>query len=98
MIAPYVKHTVRVWPNGLWKIGDTAEKKPNEKKLENLRTVGKMVLEDYQEIAVTAGFRPVLDRFTVEKVSSRIIIATGGHRLGLGLAKLVSVKVGEMVR
>lgn len=98
MIAPYVKHTVRVWPNGLWKVGDTAERKPNDKKLENLRTVGRMVLEGYEEVAITEGFRPVLDRFTVEKVSDRVIIATGGHRLGLGLARLVAVKVGEMIR
>jgi|TARA_R110000824_G_scaffold120382_1_gene275601 hypothetical protein len=98
MIAPYVKHTVRVWPNGLWKVGDTAERKPNDKKLDNLRTVGKMVLGDYQEVAITEGFRPVLDRFTVDKVSGRVIIATGGHRLGLGLARLVAVKVGEMIR
>lgn len=98
MIRPYCKHTVRRWGSGQWKVGDTAEKIPNEKYLESLREVGRSVLSDYREVKVSEGFRPILPKFTVEKLTPSIVVATGGHRLGLGLAGLVAKKVMEMFR
>lgn len=98
MIAPYRKHTVRDWPGGLFKVGDTAEEKPNDKKLEDLRTVGRAVLAGYEEVQLNEGYRPVMDRFTVEKVAPNVVVATGGHRLGLGLAGLVGRKTLEALR
>lgn len=96
MIRPYVKHTVRSWAGGLWKVGDTAEETLKEKPLEALRSVGRAVLENYEEVQVNEGYRPMLDRFTVEKLSKNIIVATGGGRLGLGLCGLVAKKSLEM--
>lgn len=98
MIKPYVKHTVRPWGaagSNVYKVGDTAEERPNDKLLEGLRTVGRLVLSGYREAAVTEGYRPVLPQFTVEKVGRNCVVATGGHRLGLGLCGLVARKVEE---
>lgn len=98
MIRPYCKHTVRSWPGGRYKIGDTAEEKPNDNKLEALRTVGRLVLGNFQEQTIQEGYRPVADKFLVAEVCPRVIVATGGHRLGLGLAGLVGKKVLEIIR
>lgn len=97
MIRPYTKHTVREW-NGRFKIGDTAERVPSPKKLEALRSVGRIVLDGYTNEEMTEGYRPVTDKFMVEKLSPRLIVATGGHRIGLGLAGLVSNRVMEALK
>jgi len=97
MIKPYVKHTVRVWTKGRLKVGDTAEKVESPNKLKNLRTVMDTVVASPKSVKIQTGYRPVLDRFLVDKVSSRIVVATGGHRLGLGLSKLVADKVLEII-
>lgn len=94
MIRPYCKHTVRDWGNG-FKVGDTAEKTPNPKRLEDLRIVGRAVLEDYKELQLNEGYRPVTDRFLVCKIAHNVVVATGGHRLGLGLAGLAAKKTME---
>jgi hypothetical protein len=96
MIRPYCKHTVRNWFN-YFKIGDTAEKQLVDKHLENLRTIGRDVLDNYQEINIQLGYRPVLDKFTVESIAG-LIVATGGHRVGLGVAGLVAKKTLEALR
>ena len=98
MIGPYVKHTVRSWSNGLYKVGDTAEKNIKDSNLENLRKVGQAVLKNYEEVKMTEGYRPVLDQFTVTKVSPRVVVATGGQRLSLGLCGLVGRKVVECLK
>lgn len=98
MIKPYVKHTVRSWAGGFWKVGDTAEQEFKDSRLEALRDVGRACLKDYVEVRVNEGVRPVLDRFTVEKLMPRVVVATGGGRLGLGVAGLVAEKVLEAFR
>lgn len=94
MIRPYCKHTIRRWGN-YYRVGDTAEKQEGEKAKEALETVGKRVLEDYRELKLIQGYRPVTDKFLVEKVGPEIVVATGGHRLGLGLTGLVAKKTLE---
>lgn len=91
MIRPYTKHTVREW-NGSYRIGDTAEENFTEKRLEALREIGRETLGGYKEEEVVHGFRPVTDRFLVEKVAPNLVVATGGHRLGLGLTGLVAAR------
>ena len=98
MIKPYVKHTVRSWSNGLYKVGDTAEKNVKDSNLENLRKVGQAVLTNYREVKLTQGYRPVLDQFTVVKLNPRVVVATGGQRLSLGLCGLVGKKVVQCLK
>lgn len=95
MIKPYVKHTVRIWKNGIYKVGDTCEKVPNENKLANLKDVGARVLSNMEILEVTAGWRPTLPKFTVKKLANNLVAATGGHRLGLGVTGIVANKVLE---
>lgn len=98
MIKPYTKHTVRTWTRGRYKIGDTAEENPSDKKLENLRKVGKEVLGNYREESISEGYRPVTSQFLVEKIAPRVIVATGGNRVALGVSKIVADKVLGMLK
>lgn len=93
MIKPYVKHTVRAWKNGIFKIGDTCEKKISDTKFNNLEAVGREALDNFEIVEVTAGWRPTLPKFTVAKLLENLVVATGGHRLGLGVTGLVASKV-----
>lgn len=91
MIRPYTKHTIRDW-KGAWRVGDTAEPGDtlNDKKLEDLRKVVKAVMPGATEIKTVVGYRPVMAQFTVDKLAPGVVVATGGHRLGLGLSGLVA--------
>lgn len=111
MIRPYTKHTVRPWKgrphDGSWfRIGDTAEEEDRvnsesgRRRWESLLTVGRSVLDVFRPGPVIQGYRPVAERFLVEKVSGSgppVAVATGGHRLGLGLTGLVARKVMEVL-
>jgi glycine/D-amino acid oxidase-like deaminating enzyme len=97
MIKPYVKHTIRRWGKriGEYRVGDTAENTPKETAITNLRIVQNTILKDVREINLIEGYRPIADKFLVEKISPRIVVATGGHRVGLGLTGLVAKKALE---
>lgn len=95
MIRPYCKHTVRAWGNR-WKVGDTAEASIKDGPIQSLRRVATLAIPDFIEEQLSEGYRPTLDRFTVEKLTPNVVVATGGHRLGLGLTGLVAKKVMEM--
>lgn len=105
MLRPYLKHTIRSWGNN-YRIGDTAEstREPStgrwekELGLGNLRTIGNLTLKDYREIKIVEGYRPTAERFIVEKLTNNVVVATGGHRVGLGLSGLVGRKVVEMLK
>lgn len=92
MIKPYVKHTIRQWHDG-YRIGDTGEATPNDNKLAALEEIGGSVLTGYQRTEIVAGYRPTCDRYVVEKVAPSLVVATGGHRVGLGLTGLVARRV-----
>lgn len=95
MIRPYTKHTIRPWGK-LLRIGDTAEgDQPNDKRAGDIQEVGNAVIEGYDELEWVAGYRPTCDKFLVEKVAPGVVVATGGHRLGLGLTGLVARKALE---
>lgn len=94
MIRPYCKHTVRQWADGTIKVGDTAEEKPSDKKYAALKAVGEAAIDNMKIVFESDGYRPVTDRYLVHKYHERpIIVATGGHRLGLGTAPIAANKV-----
>lgn len=97
MIRPYCKHTVRSWGRNLYRIGDTAEKVPRPKSLDDLRAVAHSVLTGFRETEIVFGYRPVADRFLVEKLKPNLVVATGGHRVGLGLTGLVAARTLEIL-
>lgn len=101
MIRPYCKHTVRTWDGrkDLFKVGDTAEPRPRETAFTALHRVGHHCLgEGMEVVTISEGYRPVMDEFTVEKVGPNCVLATGGHRVGLGLTGLVAKETLEMLK
>ena len=102
MIRPYCKHTLREWKSSdgklRWKVGDTAERNPNGEPPSTLIQVANGAMRGWKTLEMSSGYRPTLDKFTVEKIRSNVVVATGGHRLALGLSGLVAKKVLEMLR
>lgn len=100
MIRPYCKHTVRTWEgrSDLFKIGDTAELQPKENSLAGLMKVGTHCLDEMKLVKISEGYRPVMDEFTVAKIGPNCVLATGGHRVGLGLTGLVAKETLEMLK
>lgn len=101
MIRPYCKHTVRTWQgrDDLFKVGDTAELCAKENSLAALLKVGQHCLGDDMKVSyISEGYRPVTDQFMVEKIGPNCVIATGGHRVALGLTGLVAKETLEMLK
>jgi glycine/D-amino acid oxidase-like deaminating enzyme len=96
MTRPYVKHTIRQWEDG-YRVGDTAERGEVKEGVDpNLLAVTESVMGDqYEVLRSVNGFRPTADKFLVDKIAPGLAVATGGHRLGLGLAGLAAKKVLE---
>lgn len=96
--APYRHLTARPFGE-LVRVGDTVERTPASRaKWEEMvhRTVDVVIpgarLKGYME-----GVRPVLDRFVAEQVADGVIVATGGHRVGLGLAGGVAARIEDCI-
>lgn len=95
MSRPYTHWTLRNWPGGRVRIGDTVEKRldrGDDPLNEPCRLLGELC-SDVANITVLDGVRPVCKEFVVRKVSDKIIVATGGHRVGLALAGYVADRV-----
>lgn len=94
MTAPYVKVMVRGWPGDRWQVGSTAERTPDAKHRERLLRVAGMVFEEgWTIVDEMQGWRPVTPQCVVREVAPGLVVATGGHRMGLGLAGLVGEEV-----
>jgi glycine/D-amino acid oxidase-like deaminating enzyme len=74
-------------------IGDTVELNPSSIAFDHLYQVGKAVLDGFTYIRTEVGYRPDAGTFRVEKLASNLIVATGGHRVGLGLAGWAAQRV-----
>lgn len=97
MVKPYRKYTIRKWATG-YRVGDSAGEDSDNKRLREIQSVVDMTLINPVTVSVVNGYRPVTEKFIVEKVSPNVVVATGGHRLGLGLSGLVAKKVVEMLK
>lgn len=97
LIAPYRNVHVRPWGR-YYRVGDTVEPKPNDDRLKPLYKVVDLCFKPrYNIVRVEQGYRPTTDKFVVEQIEPGVILATGGYRVGLGLAGLVAKKVVEML-
>lgn len=93
MTGPYQHYTFRPWVNGLVRLGDTIEKNGilNDKAIIDMGEVASRHLPPaIQTIKEHLGYRPVCKRAVVEKVVEGLVVATGGHRVGLGMAPAVA--------
>lgn len=92
-IAPYSHVTLRPWADGMARVGDTVEQKPGgDEKLEPLKRIAFSLAPAYEQVKVMDGLRPVLPKVFVGEVASGLVVATGGHRVGLALAPAAAKK------
>jgi hypothetical protein len=97
MGGPYRKYAIRDWAPGVVRVGDSAERTPREGHAAFLRKLAEAIVPGGREVGWMAGYRPVLDRFTVAKLADGLAVATGGHRMALGLAGLVARRAVSML-
>jgi glycine/D-amino acid oxidase-like deaminating enzyme len=91
MSRPYTHWTSRPWPGGGVRVGDTVERGAGGPgRLAELELQAGRMVKGYRRQAVLEGLRPVCGKMVVGKVSRRVIVAVGGHRVGLGLTGLVA--------
>lgn len=89
MPRPYTHYTLRAWGPGRARIGDTVERKRGQ--LGGLSLAYREITGHEPDIAdVLDGLRPVADRYICDEVAPGVVVATGGHRVGLGLAEPVA--------
>lgn len=98
---PYKHLTVRPL-SGAYRIGDTTEA------LARLGDETPFAYLEAQLSAITGGtvavqrrlcgVRPVCDQFTVTQVAPGLIVATGGHRVGLALGPAIARRAVELLR
>ena len=100
MSRPYTHYTLRPWGKGHARLGDTVEKRVEgtDEPIVGLQSVLAHMSPGAKVVRVLDGWRPVCEQFTVKRVHERIVVATGGHRVGLGLAGLVANKCWELLK
>lgn len=99
MTRPYTKYTIRPWEtDGQFRLGDTAEINPNANRALELTGLGCILATDFKRIAEPQGYRPVLPKFTVKKIAPDLVVATGGHRVALGLSGHVAKVALELLK
>jgi glycine/D-amino acid oxidase-like deaminating enzyme len=92
-VAPYSHLTLRPWKGGLARVGDTVEKKPaGDERLEPLKDFAAKLAPQYEITKVFDGLRPVTEKAFIQLVAPDLVVATGGHRVGLALAPAAAVK------
>lgn len=85
---PYKQYTIRPYESGSIRLGDTVEKKLNmgDDPLQSLFQMLNKMQPGSKPISIQDGLRPVCDKVTVKKIDNGLVVATGGHRIGLGLS------------
>jgi glycine/D-amino acid oxidase-like deaminating enzyme len=98
MTRPYTHYTFRQW-NGGWRGGDTVERKQDGKRIAALTTLAHQHFGTLRNLRVYGGIRPVCEKMYVSPLPSapRIIAATGGHRVGFGLAGAVAQRIASQL-
>lgn len=102
--TPYLHYTFRPWGEGKVRLGDTVEgegDKPSERR-EGLLSVAqdRDRLKSPEIVEWRVGFRPVSTqgRVYVELIAPGLVVATGGHRVGLGLSGGVALRVLKLLK
>lgn len=91
------QYTFRPWGKGLVRLGDTTERSADSKALDKMRTFAATELYEPQEVKVLDGLRPITDKMIVQQIKPGLVIATGGHRVGLALAPAAARKALELL-
>lgn len=93
---PYTHYTIRPWQETAhWRVGDTVEGRNTD----TLRpgAIGELwsfirdYMPDAEHVRELQGWRPITrNGMIVEKIDDGLVVATGGHRVGLGLSYLAA--------
>jgi glycine/D-amino acid oxidase-like deaminating enzyme len=98
LVRPYVSYTLRPWLGGTVRLGDTNEHTLEDRDRSDRDCKALMVEWGVQQqYEPSSGIRPVLDRFLVGTVRDHVIVATGGHRVGLALAPVAAKKAMQLM-
>ena len=95
-------HTIfRPWTDDQIRVGDTVEEVLKQKNLDKLVQESERIYPDLTVVKDVIGFRPVCNKVFVEKIADNLVVATGAHRVGLGLAPVIaerSLKLLDMLK
>lgn len=93
MTRPYTHYTLRPWGNSMvGRLGDTVERSQKNREAANrgiLAALAKLA-PGAKPLKWLEGLRPVCDTMCVKQVAKGLVVATGGHRVGLALSGLVA--------
>lgn len=104
MTRPYTQYTLRPWGDtqrsNQVRLGDTVEKSDAlfQKNNETLIALFQQFTAKPKVVNILKGFRPVRDKIIADLVDDGLIVATGGHRVGLCLAGGVAHHVAGLLR
>lgn len=98
MTRPYTHFTFRRF-RGRWRAGDTVERSgvADYKRIAEVTALGAEWFPGMREVEVIGGNRPVCPTMYVHRVHRRVVAATGGHRVGFGLAGAVALRVESLL-
>jgi hypothetical protein len=97
MTRPYQHYTFRRF-RGRWRGGDTVERKKVEpRRIAEVTALAARYFPAVDNVEVYGGERPVCPTMFVARVERRVIAATGGHRVGYGLAGAVALRVEALL-
>lgn len=94
LAAPFTHYTMRPFKGNKVRIGDTVERKVDGALPQTyLDTVERWGFDLGDALRWQDGFRPVTKQYVVDEVAPGLVVATGGHRVGLGLSEPVANRV-----
>ncbi len=99
-VRPYTMFTARPWEDGTVRWGDTVEKTPTggDRSLAELAEQGSSLFSDFKVRTVLEGLRPYTNKFHVEPHGSGLVVATGGHRVGMVMSLPVAERALDLFK
>lgn len=91
------QYTLRQWGTRQVRLGDTTERGETSNALDKMRAFAATELQPLNEIQVLDGLRPITDKMIVQAIKPGLVVATGGHRVGLALAPSAARKALELL-
>lgn len=100
-VGRYGSYTLRAWPcadGPLYRWGDTTESGNGNEPIRKMAEALTELVGPYDWVGTHEGYRPVCAQYTVKPVADGMVVATGGHRIGLGLAGIAADKALALLK
>lgn len=95
---PYHHVTARPWEGGRVRVGETVSRSYPDSKLGGLVNDVARLFPQLTGFWPITGRRPALPEATVKELGDGLVVAVGGHRIGLALAGGVAQRVMEVLK